>query len=210
MFRFFERLLDPTAATPEATPPAGLLAFYWHYAKQVRGLILLLFVAGFLVAELDTAIPVFIGRMVSLLSSHGPQGFLADAWPQLLGMALIMLVARPAVLLFRNLVTNQVVAPGLTNMIRWQTHWHVVRQSWTFVQNDFAGRIANRIMQTGPSLRESVVQSAHAVLYIIVYGGSAIVLLSSSDLRLATPILVWFLCYATLLRIFVPRLRDRS
>jgi ATP-binding cassette subfamily B multidrug efflux pump len=86
----------------------------------------------------------------------------------------------------------------------------VVRQSWTFFQNDFAGRIANRVMQTGPSLRDSVVQAAHAVLYILVYGGSAVVLLSSSDLRLAAPILMWFACYLALLRYFVPRLRDRS
>jgi ATP-binding cassette subfamily B multidrug efflux pump len=176
----------------------------------VRGLILLLFVAGFLVAELDTTIPIFIGRVVALLSEHRPDQLMAVAWPQFLLMALVMLVARPAALLFRNLVTNQVISPGFTNMIRWQTHWHVVRQSWTFFQNDFAGRIANRVMQTGPSLRDSVVQSAHAVLYILVYGGSAVVLLSSSDLRLAAPILLWFACYLALLRHFVPRLRDRS
>jgi ATP-binding cassette subfamily B multidrug efflux pump len=210
LFRFFERLLDPTAATPETAPPAGLLAFYWHYARQVRGLIILLFVAGFLVAELDTTIPIFIGRVVALLSERRPDQLMAEAWPQFLLMALVMLVARPAALLFRNLVTNQVISPGFTNMIRWQTHWHVVRQSWTFFQNDFAGRIANRVMQTGPSLRDSVVQAAHAVLYILVYGGSAVVLLSSSDLRLAAPILMWFACYLALLRHFVPRLRDRS
>ncbi len=210
MFRFFEGLLDPTAATPEAAPPSGLLAFYWYYAKQVRGLIALLFVAGFLVAELDTTIPVFIGRVVGLLSNHPRDRLLGEAWPQFLVMALVVLALRPACLLFRSLLTNQVIAPGLTNMIRWQTHWHVVRQSWTFFQNDFAGRIANRVMQTGPSLRESVVQSANAVLYIIVYGGSAVALLSSSDIRLASPILIWFACYALLLRVFVPRLRDRS
>jgi ATP-binding cassette subfamily B multidrug efflux pump len=210
LFRFFERLLDPTAATPETAPPSGLLAFYWHYARQVRGLIILLFAAGFLVAELDTTIPIFIGRVVALLSQQRPDQLMAEAWPQFLLMALVMLVARPAALLFRNLVTNQVISPGFTNMIRWQTHWHVVRQSWTFFQNDFAGRIANRVMQTGPSLRDSVVQAAHAVLYILVYGGSAVVLLSSSDLRLAAPILMWFACYLALLRYFVPRLRDRS
>ena len=71
------------------------------------------------------------------------------------------------------MLVNQIVNPGLTNMIRWQNHWHVVRQSWTFFQNDFAGRIANRVMQTGPALRESVVLSFDAVWYIIVYGTSA-------------------------------------
>ena len=79
VFKFFENLLDPTAATPEAPPPSGLLAFYWYYARQVRGLILLLFVAGFLVAELDTTIPIFIGRMVGLLAKFTPTG----CWPRL-------------------------------------------------------------------------------------------------------------------------------
>jgi ATP-binding cassette subfamily B multidrug efflux pump len=86
----------------------------------------------------------------------------------------------------------------------------VVRQSWTFFQNDFAGRIANRIMQTGPALRESVVAGTNAVWYIFVYGGSAIFLMSSSDVRLAIPVMFWFLGYAVFLSYFVPRLRDRS
>ena len=92
----------------------------------------------------------------------------------------------------------------------WQSHWHVVRQSWSFFQNDFAGRIANRVMQTGPSLRESVVQGANAVWYILIYGGSAVALMASNDARLAGPMLLWFASYVILLRYFVPRLRDRS
>jgi ATP-binding cassette subfamily B multidrug efflux pump len=95
-------------------------------------------------------------------------------------------------------------------LVRWQNHWHVVRQGWTFFQNDFAGRIANRVVQTGPSLRESVVQATNAVWYILVYGGSAIVLLTLRDVRLAAPVVVWFAAYAVLLRIFVPRMRERS
>ena len=89
-------------------------------------------------------------------------------------MAGVLLVLRPAALLAQNLVTNQAIDPGLTNLIRWQNHWHVVRQSWTFFQNDFAGRIANRVMQTGPALRESVVAAINAVWYILVYGSSAL------------------------------------
>ena len=210
LFRHFESLLEPTALPPDAPPPAGLTAFYWHYVRQARRLIIALFITGFIVALLDTTIPVFIGRLVTLLSSHAPGSLLAAAWPQLLGMALILLVARPSVLFTQNLITNQTLAPGLSNLIRWQSHWHVVRQSWTFFQNDFAGRIANRVMQTGPSLRESVVSGTHAVWYILIYGSSAIALMASNDPRLAIPILLWFACYAALLRVFVPRLRERS
>ncbi len=209
VFRFFEGLLEPTALSPEAPPPAGLLAFYWHHARQARGLVLALFAAGSVVALLDTTIPVFIGRVVTLVSSHKPD-ILYGYWPQLLGMAAVLLVIRPSALLLQNLITNQAIAAGLANMVRWQSHWHVVRQSWTFFQNDFAGRIANRVMQAGPALRESVVSGTNAVWYILVYGSGAIILLGRSDIRLAVPVLLWFTGYAVLLRYFVPRLRNRS
>jgi ATP-binding cassette subfamily B multidrug efflux pump len=210
LFGFFERLLEPTKLPPEAPPPSGLLAFYWHYARQARGLVALLFLAGLVVAALDSTIPVFIGRVVTLVSSRAPGALPHDAGMQLLGMAAVLLVLRPSALFVQNLVTNQAIAAGLTNLIRWQSHFHVVRQSWTFFQNDFAGRIANRVMQTGPSLRESVVSATNAVWYILVYGGSAIVLMGANDLRLAIPVMLWFLFYAVMLRVFVPRLRDRS
>lgn len=80
-----------------------------------------------------------------------------DADRQLLGLAAVLLLARPAVLPAQHLMTNQAIASGLSNLIRWQNQWHVVRQSWTFFLNDFTGRIANRVIQTGSSLRESVV-----------------------------------------------------
>jgi ATP-binding cassette, subfamily B, multidrug efflux pump len=210
LFAFFEHLLEPTAKSGDAPPPSGLAAFYWHYAKQARRLVVALFIAGFIVALLDATIPVFIGQVVTLVSSHSPGQLLHDSWHKLLGMALVLLIVRPCALLAQALITNQAIAPGLTNLIRWQSHWHVVRQSWAFFQNDFAGRIANRIMQTGPALRESVVASTNAVWYILVYGGSAIVLMARNDLRLAIPVFCWFCGYAIFLRYFVPRLRDRS
>ncbi len=210
VFRLFERLLDPTKARTDTTPPTGLAAFYWHYVRQARGLVAGLFVTGFAVAALDSTIPVFIGRVVSLVSSHTPLTLLRESWPQLLWMLAVLVVIRPLALFMQALVTNQSIAAGLTNLVRWQSHWHVVRQSWTFFQNDFAGRIANRIMQTGPALRESVVAGTNAVLYILVYGGSAMILMSSNDIRLAIPVMGWFVGYAIFLRYFVPRLRDRS
>jgi ATP-binding cassette subfamily B multidrug efflux pump len=187
-----------------------MLRFYWHFVRQTPGLIVALFVTGCIVALLDTTIPVFIGHVVALVSSKTPATLFPDAGPQLLGMAAVLLVARPAALLAQYLVTNQALTPGLTNLIRWQSHWHVVRQSWTFFQNDFAGRIANRVMQTGPSLRDSVVQTINALWYIIVYGSSAIVLLARADLSIAVPIILWFACYTALLRVVVPQMRERS
>ncbi len=209
LFRLFETFLEPITLPP-GPPPDGLGAFYWHHARQARGLVVALFTVGLIVALLDTTIPVFVGRVVTIVSNSNRAAALHDRWPQLLGMAAVLLVARPIAMLVQNLITNQAIIPSFSNLIRWQSHWHVVRQSWTFFQNDYAGRIANRVMQTGPALRESVVAATNAVWYILVYGGGAIVLLASSDARLAVPVVVWFAGYAGLLRWFVPRLRNRS
>jgi ATP-binding cassette subfamily B multidrug efflux pump len=215
MFSYFERILQPTAAPPAAPPPnvdsrRGLLRFYWHFVGQTPWLVAALFATGLAVALLDTTIPVFIGRVAALVATKTPLTLFHDAGGQLLGMAAILLIIRPAALLAQYLVTNQTIAPGMTNLIRWQSHFHVVRQSWTFFQNDFAGRIANRVMQTGPSLRESVVQATNAIWYILVYGTSAILLLGHVDWLLAVPIMLWFIIYAALLRLMVPRMRERS
>jgi ATP-binding cassette subfamily B multidrug efflux pump len=210
MLRRLEALLNPTARSPEPPPTEGLWPFYWQFIRQVRWIVVALFVFGGLIAMLDVTIPAFIGRVVGLVSTHRPEDLLRETWPQLVTMACVVLLARPLVFMGHVTLINQIVNPSMSNMIRWQNHWHVVRQSWTFFQNDFAGRIANRVMQTGPSLRESLVMAFDAAWYIIVYGSSALVLLASVDWRLTPPILLWFCGYAGILFYFVPRLRERS
>ncbi|MGZ3409366.1 MAG: ABC transporter ATP-binding protein [Rhizomicrobium sp.] len=210
MFALFERLLKPTPQSDAPQPPPGLLAFYWHFAKQAKGLFIALFAAGLAVALLDTLIPVFMGRVVSLVTASDPNTLFANNWHILAGMALVLLIGRPTAMGLQNLLMNQAIAANLSNRIRWQSHWHVVRQSWNFFQNDFAGRISSRVMQTGPAVRESLVAMITSVWYILVYGTSAIILLGSADKRLAIPALGWFVGYLVLLRIFVPRMRDRS
>ena len=210
MFGVLERVLEPTAPPDRPEPPAGLTAFYWHFARQAKGLFAALFVTGFVVALLDSTIPVFVGRIVSLLAASAPDRLFADHWHLLAGMALILLVVRPTAVTAQNLIANQAIAANVGNLIRWQSHWHVVRQSWAFFQNDFAGRIANKIMQTGPAVRESLVSLLTAVWYIMVYGTSAALLLAAADRWLALPVLLWFAGYVVFLRAFVPRMRDRS
>jgi len=210
MFRLFEKALDPTQQPARSEPPAQLVAFYWHFARQAKGLFAALFAVGFLVALLDSMIPVFMGRVVSLVTSSHPARLWDESWPTLLGMAAVLLVVRPLAQTSQNLVANQAISANVSNMIRWQNHWHVARQSWAFFQNDFAGRIASRVLQTGPAVRESLVALITGVWYILVYGSSALVLLASADRWLALPISVWFAGYVVLLRTFVPRMRDRS
>ncbi len=215
MLRFFERLLDPTGPPPDAPPPVlgdthALMRFYWHFVRQIPGAVAALFVTGFCVAIVDALIPVSIGRIVALVSTTQPDAIWQAAGGQLLLMAALFLIVRPAAHFAQLIVANLMLVPGLTNLVRWQNHWHVVRQGWTFFQNDFAGRIAARVMQTGPALRESVVLSVAGIWYILVYGTTAILLLSAADWRLAVPIICWFAVYLWVLARFLPQMRDRS
>jgi ATP-binding cassette subfamily B multidrug efflux pump len=201
--------VQPTAM-PASPPPGGLLAFYWHFVRQTKLLFGTLFVTGLSVALIDTVIPLFIGRLVRLMESVDRAAAVAGAMPMLLGMSALVLFGRPLVLLADSVVRNNIVAPRVTSLIRWQSHWHVVRQSWPFFQNDFAGRIANRVMQTSHAVRESVVSSIRAVWYIVAYGLSALALMAHSDWRLALPTALWFTGYVVFLHHFVPQMRELS
>ena len=169
-----------------------------------------MFVFGATVALLDTVIPLFIGKLVGLMTAPEPRAAVMAQAPLLLIMAALVLIARPLAILADSMVRNNAVIPGVTTLIRWQSHWHVIRQSWNFFQNDFAGRIANRVMNTSNSLRESVVSSIRAVWYIVVYGITALLLVSTADWRLAAPIVLWIVTFMFFLRYFVPRMRDLS
>ena len=207
MFAFFESRVRPTAHTGSA-PPQTLLGFYWHFVRQTKGLFGLMLVTSLAVALVDTLIPIFIGRLVRLMEAVDRSAAFAQATPTLVAMALVVLVLRPLTLFCDSLVRNNAVVPGVTSLIRWQSHWHVVRQSWPFFQNDFAGRIANRVMQTSNAVRESVMSAIRGVWYIMVYGVSALVLMSLADWRIAVPTAMWFAAYVAVLRTFVPRMRD--
>jgi len=215
LFSYFEsRVPNATAAPPAAVerdgPPPGLLPFYLHFVRQSPRLYVAMFVFGAVVALLDTVIPLFIGRLVGLMTTPDPRAAVLAQAPLLLAMASLVLIARPLAILADSMVRNNAVIPGVTTLIRWQSHWHVIRQSWNFFQNDFAGRIANRVMNTSNSLRESVVSSIRAVWYIVVYGITALLLVSAADWRLATPIVLWIVAFVFFLRYFVPRMRDLS
>jgi len=210
MFALFERFLSPTAAPENPEPPPQLIPFLWHFARQAKWLFAALFVAQLFIALGDSAVPWFIGRIVTLVTKTLPDRFLVVAWPWLAGMAAVVLIVRPTATLMRYLINNQAIAAPFTGLIRWQSHWHVVRQSWAFFQNDFAGRISNRVMQTAPSLRSTITATINTVWYIVVYGASAIVLTASADRWLALPVVLWFVGYAALLIYFVPRMRERA
>ncbi|HWD23760.1 MAG TPA: ABC transporter ATP-binding protein [Burkholderiales bacterium] len=206
--KLFQSGIQGTATPGPGSPPSGLLGFYWHFVRQTKGWYAAMFAASLVVALLDTVIPLFIGRLVSLMEAADRQAALAHDWPILAGMVALVLVVRPLAILADIAIRHNALIPGATSLVRWQSHWHVVRQGWPFFQNDFAGRIANRVMQTAHALRESTMASIRSVWYILVYGASAGTLMALADWRLVLPTLAWFAGYLLFLRHFVPRLRE--
>lgn len=210
IFRWFESLIDPFRPAPDTMPPSTVTGFYRHFIRQAWPVFAVLTVVGFLVAIVEVAMFDYLGRVIDLVNTTPSKDLFAQHGGELLWMAVVMLLARPLFLGLHDLLLNQTVHPSMTNLVRWQTHRYMLKQSLSFFQNDFAGRVANRIMQTGPSLRESTTQAFDAIWYVIVYSGSAIYLFAQADVWLVLPLAVWIAAYIGLLRYFVPRVKLRS
>jgi ATP-binding cassette subfamily B multidrug efflux pump len=208
MYRYLQSRIRGTASTGPGVPPTGLLRFYWHFVSQTKGWYGAMFVTNFAVAVIDTVIPLFIGRLVGLMEATDRVAALHANAPMLAGMLMLVLFVRPLVIFSDTAIRQNVLIPGATSMIRWQSHWHVIRQGLPFFQNDFAGRMANRVMQTANAVRESVMSSIRGIWYILVYGITAFSLMAVADWRLALPTLCWFAGYLVFLSYFVPRMRD--
>ncbi|CAH2709150.1 ABC transporter ATP-binding protein [Xanthomonas campestris pv. nigromaculans] len=210
MFRWFESLIDVFPPIEREMPPRSVWRFYLHYLRPLWPILLATLIAGLLLALVEVAMFDFLGRIVDMLAERpGPEFFRRHA-SELVWMALITLVARPLFTGLHNLLVNQAIVPGLSNRSRWLMHNYVVRQSLGFFHNDFAGRIANRVMQTGTSLRESAVQMVDALWYIVVYTGSALWLFAQADPLLMLPLLMWLVVYVALMAFFVPRMKARA
>ncbi|RFF51517.1 ABC transporter ATP-binding protein [Xanthomonas campestris] len=210
MFRWFESLIDTFPPIEREMPPRSVWRFYLHYLLPLWPILLATLIAGLLLALVEVAMFDFLGRIVDMLAEQpGPEFFRRHAG-ELVWMAAITLVARPFFTGLHNLLVNQAIVPGLSNRSRWLMHNYVVRQSLAFFHNDFAGRIANRVMQTGTSLRESAVQMVDALWYIVVYTGSALWLFAQADPWLMVPLLCWLVVYVGLMAFFVPRMKARA
>ncbi|MFP4125288.1 MAG: ABC transporter ATP-binding protein [Alphaproteobacteria bacterium] len=211
MLAWFERLTEPYRTGPEGAPPNRLWPFYLHYAGQIRWLIVATLAVGLAAAIVEVALFAFLGRLVDMVrAAETPSSFFADHAATLLGMGFVALVARPVLLGLHALLINQGVTAGFTNLVRWQTHRWVLRQNLGFFQNDFAGRIANKIMQTGPSLRESVIQVVDALWFVSIYTLSALALFWDVDARLMAPLILWIAGFVAAIAYFVPRVGRRA
>ncbi len=211
MFRWFETRIDAFPADPPERPPETLLAFYLYFVRPVWPAFAALLVAGFFGSVIEVALMTFVGSLVDLMrASASPATFIRDHGVTLLWMAFVAVIARPVVSAAHDLIKNQIIAGPVTNRVRWMTHRYVLRQSLGFFQNDFAGRVANKVMQAAPALRESVVQVIDAIWYAGVQWVGAAVIFAAADWRLLIPLLVWLAAYLVTLFIFVPRIKERS
>jgi ATP-binding cassette subfamily B multidrug efflux pump len=210
IFRWFESLIDAFKDPVDTMPPQSVGRFYLFYLRQVWPVFAAAVLVGFGVAIVEVSLFGFIGRIVDMAKGVPGQAFFAAHGRELLWMGFVALALRPLFIGVHDMLVNQAIVPSLTNRIRWQNHRYVIRQSLGFFQNDFAGRIANRIMQTGASLRESAVQIVDAIWYVAIYYGSAVVMFAQADWWLAMPLVVWLFGYVGTLSFFIPRTRKRS
>lgn len=210
LFRRFEQWIDIFREAPTETPPTKVLAFYIYYLRQVWPSFAVLLVVGLIGALIEVALFRYLSRIIDMAQGTPNVNFFSDHALELTWMAVVALVLRPIFIGLHDLLVHQAISPGMTSLIRWQNHNYVLKQSMNFFQNDFAGRIAQRIMQTGNSLRDSAVAAVDALWHVLIYAVSALVLFAEADWRLMIPLISWIVLYIVALYYFVPRVKERS
>ena len=201
MFRFFETLVDPYQHyEPSDSPPRKLWPFLKQYVRPFRKVFAVTALLSVIAAFADVALIWYVGRLVDLLSDLGPVEAWANHGSEILLVAAAILILRPLLLAANVALLHNTILPNFGTMIRWRAHAHVIRQPVGWFESDFAGRIANRIMQTPPAAGDAVFQTFDAVAFASVTVVGAGIMLAEADVRLLLPLLIWFLLYAWLVR----------
>ncbi|WP_127752392.1 ABC transporter ATP-binding protein [Devosia sp. 1566] len=206
MLRWFEQRLNPYPAEEPSEPPRGLLAFCLYYSRGAKKWLALMAVTAALIAAGEILLFGFIGDVVNWLADADPQTFLAtDGWKLAIMGAIVVLVL-PGLVLLSTLTMHQTLLGNFPQRIRWMSHRYLIRQSMSYFQDEFAGRIGAKLMQTSLAVREVVMKLLDMLVYVSVYFTGAVVLAASTDWRLALPFLGWVVCYILLMWYFIPRL----
>ncbi|EAQ46309.1 ABC transporter, transmembrane ATP-binding protein [Roseobacter sp. MED193] len=210
MFRFFENLIDPYCDYPETDqPPTRLWPFLKAYSEPFKAVFILTACMSVIVAAIEIGLIYYMGRVVDLLSNP-PEQVWQNYGTELILVALFILLLRPLLQLADVLLLNNSILPNFGTLIRWRAHKHVLRQSVSWFENDFAGRIANRIMQTPPAAGEVVFQVFDAITFSLAYLVGAAIMLMVADARLMLPLLIWFVLYGFLVRWTIQRVGPAS
>ncbi len=206
MFAWFENRLNPFPAEEPGEPPRTLLAFCAYYTRGAWPYIILAAILMSGIAITEVWLFAFLGSIVDWLSVQNRETFLQNEGWKLAGMAFVILICLPLGVFLHSLLSQQTLMGNYPMRIRWQVHRYLLKQSMTFYQDEFAGRIATKLMQTALAVRECVIKLIDVLNYVIVYFLGMLVIVGSADLRLAAPLVVWIACYIGLLFHFIPRL----
>lgn len=218
IFRLFEGIIDPFEPRKDYEPPNKLLAYVWHYVGQARWAFAAMLIYGFLNAIVETAIFTFIGDIVDILGNFQSSENFSGGWDSLLSeygstlvfMLLVVVIFRAAVITFGALIEEQVIVAGFFTLMRWQSHKHIIAQSLTFFQNDLAGRISQKVFQSGQATGEMMISLFQVIWFIGVFSITAAGMLSALNWRLGAIVLLWMLVFGLLARKYVPMIRDRG
>lgn len=195
MFSYFENLINPLADAPVQQPPSGTRDFFYHYLWPIRWLLLVTVVMSSIASIAELMLYVYLGRIVDWMNATSPEDFFTVHAGGLFMMAFVVVIVRPVSLFIARCLITLTLTPGLSNTVRWRNHRYVVRQSLHYFQSDFAGRVAQKVMQTGNSFRETVINVLDGILLLIIYLAGIIWLFLDIDARLLVPVLFWMAGY---------------
>ncbi|MGQ7845528.1 ABC transporter ATP-binding protein [Granulosicoccus sp. 3-233] len=210
MFRFFESLVDPLQAREASRPPEETLAFFRFFLYPVRHVLLATLALSGVAALSELYVYIYLGRILDWMGSTEPSAFLDTHGTALLWMAIVALLVRPLTQLSSRAIINLALAPGITNATRWQNHRYVLKQSMTFFQNDFSGRVAQKVMQTGHAVRETVVNIVDGAWTLLIYLAGTLILFADINHYLLIPMLLWSVAYGAVVVFMVPPVRSKS
>jgi len=206
---FFDSRYSPVKLASNRQPPQGLRLFIVYFVRQFRTAFLIRMGMVAVGSVVDAMLPIFVGLIVGMLTTTPPGEMFSRNGQTLFWMAVLVLI-RPITFIMDTLVRNHSIVPNLVNLVRWQSHWHVIRQSWSYFQNDFAGRLANKVLQAGDAIETGVNLTVDAVWYALVFVIVAFIALARLDWTLLIPIVVWLIGYAILFAVSMPRITRYS
>ncbi len=210
MFRYLESLIDPFVPDTGAAPSDRFWRFLLDHLRPFRKVLSVVAVTGFTVALVETSLIFYAGRLVDLMTASGTEAFFPRHGLELAAVVLLILLVRPFVIVLNIGLLNHGMSVNLLDQVRWRAHKHLLGQSVGFFQNDFAGRIANRVMQTGPAVEDSAYMAFEAIWYAVAYVLGALLILANADERLIIPLMAWLAVYLWLLRTLIPRIGAAS
>lgn len=210
MLKLFEGAIPPFSKDHIQQPPKKLFKFIWHYTKPFRFLLLGLLLTSALIAGIEVYMFDVIGQMIDLMQAGEPSQFFKVYGEQLIWIAALIIIVWPAITFLDSAIEHQGLLGNFAMQIRWRAHRYLLNQSTTFFANDFAGRLATKVMQTSLGVRDAVVSVTGLVVYVVVYFTSALVIFITNDLRLALPLIIWFVAYVLVMYYFLPRLKNIS